>query len=239
MAETLASMHDKVEAFLNRTDITDANKTVLLNMALHDVERGQFIFGGLTVHHNFQGMQKRQYTSTDEQYITVPSSIKEFKWVKIDRQGSGEEGRFFDLAIKDPAVALSMYPYDDAVTGRPTMFSLFPAQGEIGVFPYPDQSYKYDICFYAFTADLADDADTNWWLTNAYEIILFGALYMARLFLPDDGRVAEWKKAYDDAVWKLIQEEKAEESSGGRLIIEAYMPSQLSGGDSFDIDIIA
>jgi hypothetical protein len=205
-------------------------------MAMHDVERGQFVINGINLHHNFQGMQKRQYTSSSEQYITVPSGIKEFKWVKID--DTADSGRFYDLDFVDPGKALSLYPNNSNVTGRPVKFSFFPAQGEIGVFPYPDKSYKYDVCFYAFSDDLVNDTDTNWWLTNAYEVILYDALYFSKLMLPDDPRIAEWKKAHDDAVWKLIQEERSRESSGSYLIIDAYLPPELSGGSTFDIDVI-
>lgn len=50
---------------------------------------------------------------------------------------------------------------------------------------------------------LSDANPTNWMLTNAPSVYLYGALLEASAYLLDDERIPLWKQAFDNAVFEL------------------------------------
>ena len=60
--------------------------------------------------------------------------------------------------------------------------------------------------------------DPSWYVTNAPEVLLYGALYEAYLFIQDDARAATWQREFDNAVASLLIEEGNSAHSMGALI---------------------
>jgi len=234
MGKTFATLKTLLAAYLNRSDLT-SYLTDFVVQAQRDLERGVFDIDGEKYTHNFSCMAKRQTFSTDDKYITFPSRIKEIRWLKIL---DGDTDKWYDLNQEIPSWIMTMYPYPTDNTSRPKVYGLMESQSELILGPTPDESYTYDIGFFAFTADLAEDADTNWWTTNAWEILLFGALIQAQSFIMGDARIPLWEKEFGKAVKKLIIQERESKMSGSYIQVEAYLPSQLIGGEAFDIDVI-
>jgi len=229
---TFAQLQARVEDYLNRSDVDSLIDDWIVE-AQRDVERGIFIIDGEKVVHNFDHMNKRQTFSTDDTYITFPSRIKEIKWLKILL-----DGRYYDLNQADSSWALSKYPYPSTAEKRPRLYSIMPSQSEIMLRPSADQCYTYDINFYAYTDDLSEDADENWWTQYAWEVLLFGALRRAQPYLMNDPRLAVWDAEYLRAVKKIVEVQKQAKQSGSYLVIDSNMPCQLTGGAGFDIDVI-
>lgn len=223
-------MKTMVADFLNRTDITTANVGNFLNIAMHILEQGQVEDNGKIVSHNWLAMQKRQTTTgtltgaIPDSYLTFPTRIKEIKWMKMY---IADDSRWYDLELRDPNIALSLYPFDSSVQDRPVMASLIYAQNAVLLRPNPDAAYVYDCCFYAFSADMSDAADHNDWTDYHYEILLYGALLQAQPFIMNDPRIPVWEKMYTDATIKLMRQEKNQEISGIGNTIESLMPAQL------------
>ena len=72
----------------------------------------------------------------------------------------------------------------------------------LSVFPFTaNQTVKINY-WKAFDA-LSQDADTNWLLTNAYDVYLYGTLMEAKAFIEDDSQVQKWTAAFDTAVENL------------------------------------
>jgi hypothetical protein len=67
--------------------------------------------------------------------------------------------------------------------------------------------------------------DSTWYVVNAPETLLFGALLEAKPFIMDDARIAVWKMFYDEAVLTLmIENDNAEHSKGALMQRGGVMP---------------
>lgn len=71
------------------------------------------------------------------------------------------------------------------------------------VTPVADAAYTLNVYYCARIPALTDAAPTNWMLTNAPDVYLYGALLEASPYLIDDERLTLWKSAYDLAVQTL------------------------------------
>jgi len=60
--------------------------------------------------------------------------------------------------------------------------------------------------------------DPSWYVTNAPEVLLYGALLEAVTFIKDDQRIPIWQSFYNNAVQTLIDENDDAEVSGGQLM---------------------
>ena len=232
---TYAALLAEVALYLNRSDLTE--RIVLwADLAKKSIERGQFILDGKSVQVNWNCMKKRQTTSSDETYITMPSQIKEVRWVKILF-----ETRYYDLTQRSPEDAMTLYPYVSGAgipEDRPKIYAFLEEQSEILVRPTPDQSYTYDIGFYAYS-DLMTVTESNWWLTNAWELLLYGALLQAEPYIINDARTATWKAYFEEGIMKLAKAEKSASDAGKTMRVKPYLPAQLrAGSQAFDIETI-
>jgi hypothetical protein len=241
VAYTFATMKTLVADYLNRTDITDAQIGVFLNAAMRTLENGQFTINGIMMSHNWLAMQKRQYTTgtatagVPDTNLVFPVRIKEVEFLKLF---DTDDDQWYDLEPKDPATALSLYPFGSSVQDQPSVFAPFFAQSQILLRPNPDELYTYDCLFYAFTPEMVNAGDHNAWTDYHWEILLHGALVQASPFLRDDPRIATWRDLYTCETNAQIAQEREQKIAGGLLIINAFMPNQLVGGRRFDINAI-
>lgn len=59
--------------------------------------------------------------------------------------------------------------------------------------------------------------DPSWYVTNAPELLLYGALLEAEPFIQNDARLATWQNLFKDAVATLREEQDNAETSMGML----------------------
>ncbi len=194
-----STLQSKVADWLNRTDLTTQIPD-FINIALHELERGPL---------NWKYMEVRQQTVTSSAFITMPTSFKDVKWLKVSTD-SGYKALKRDSTNQ----LLAEYPYLTDNTGEPEKFGVMGNQTELLIRPTPDASYTFDGVFYIYSADLSGNSDTNWWLTNRWEVLLYGALLSASGFLGDDGRIPIWQGMYDKAIHS-VQNAEAQENLGG------------------------
>lgn len=101
-------------------------------------------------------------------------------------------------------------------TGLPKWFTI---EGENIVFgPAPDDSYTGKLLYWQRFTALANDADTNWVLTNARGLLLYGALVESAPFLEEDTRTLTWATMYDDEVEKVQLADRRDRHSGAPLV---------------------
>ena len=102
-----------------------------------------------------------------------------------------------------------------SVTGKPTNYSILGDNILFG--PTPDGAYDYSITYYkAFTA-LSDAAPTNWLITNAPDLYLYGTLLQAEPFLMNDERVPLWERAVRQVISDLQQQDDKDRHSGSEM----------------------
>ena len=63
--------------------------------------------------------------------------------------------------------------------------------------------------------------DPSWYVTNAPEVLLYGALLEAAPFIKDDEQINRWQLFYNNAVESLIEEQDFAETSWGPLMISS------------------
>lgn len=93
-------------------------------------------------------------------------------------------------------------------TGHPRKVALIPTLPVGGVAwfaPPPDASYPLRISYWAGIAALSDQATTNWLLTAAPDVYMWGALAEAEPWLRNDERIAVWETKLGIALgeWEL------------------------------------
>lgn len=191
----------KVADYIKRTDLTAIVPT-FIQIAQRKIER----------QHNFKYMEVRATTSSSEAYLTMPARFKELVWFKVK-----DGNLYYDLNHTTPAHALSLYPDIVSNTGIPAYVATMTNQNEFLIRPTPDKSYIFDIYYYNYLAELSADADTNWLTNNAWELLLYGAMAEAELYMYNDERAMAWITLLSDTADKLLKAEKLEQFSGSHL----------------------
>lgn len=99
-----------------------------------------------------------------------------------------------------------------AATGMPERMAVLGDSIYFG--PAPDGTYTYLHWFYKKIAALSGSQTTNWVLTNAPDIYLYGSLSAAAPFIKNDARLPMWQKLYDDAVKQLAVADDRDRHAG-------------------------
>ena len=95
----------------------------------------------------------------------------------------------------------------------------FTIEGENIVFgPSPETTYTGKLLYWQRFTALANDTDTNWILSNARGLLLYGALLESAPFLEDDVRALTWSTLFDDTVAKVREADKRDRHSGAPLM---------------------
>ena len=102
--------------------------------------------------------------------------------------------------------------------GTPEFYSI---EGEsIVLGPIPSTSDALSILYYQRFAAFSADADTNWLLTNAPQVYLFGALY-ASSTMTTNKMGAQWLANFAGSINSLNEADKSDRYSGGVLQIRS------------------
>lgn len=144
--------------------------------------------------------------------IAVPNGYVELKFAYID--GSPVQR----LTKKDPGWIYEYYSTRSA-NGKPNFIAREVDNFIFG--PYPDSAYTVKGVYYKRLDALSDVNTTNWFITNAPDLLLFASLAEAEPFLKNDERIALWEAKYDKIKNQIMSEDKAETHSGSPLTITA------------------
>jgi hypothetical protein len=126
-------------------------------------------------------------------YDSTPSQL--LQWVPIEE------------LIRD-------YP-DRSAIGIPRVISRYAEVFWFG--PVPADGSNIYGSYYA-KQDPLETTDGSWYVTNAPEVLLYGALMEAAPFIHDDPRLATWQQLFTDALSTLRDEQRNAEHSHGQLI---------------------
>lgn len=175
---------DAVSVWLNKPDVEQTVPS-LIALAENDINR--------RLRH--WRMQKRSVALIDSQYATVPPD-----WLSSMRFYTTDSGtRPLDLISH--ADLLDRRADRRDVTGRPTHYAVTGGQFEF--FPTPDGSYNAELVYFSRVPALTPAAPTNWLLTEAADVYLYGTLTHSAPFLGEDARLATWSTLYTSALTSL------------------------------------
>jgi hypothetical protein len=138
--------------------------------------------------------------------VALPSDYREAKHLYVDGSPSHPLGR---MNLKN---LLASYPRS-ATTGLPDFYA---RQGDNLIFgPMPDSNYTIKGVYYKKLPSLAEaGSGSNYFTTNAPEVLLYGSLIEAEAFVKNDPRIGIWKGQFSEAVGLLVDESDEEEVSG-------------------------
>jgi len=110
------------------------------------------------------------------------------------------------VASTSPAQPLELVTPDYAATAYPTNYSGFPQHFTIvgsTLTVYPSTSATVALAYYQKIPALTTNNQTNWLLTKAPEVYLYGALVEAAPYMMDDARMATWGQMLQKAMGDL------------------------------------
>jgi hypothetical protein len=155
----------------------------------------------------------RSTASISDEYNAFPTDFLETKSFKLDT---------------NPVTAMTFQTVDamDNLTntryfasGKPLYFTVVGTQ--IRVLPIPDGTYTGELVYYAKLSKLSASNATNWLLTQAPDVYLYGSLLQAAPYLQDDARISVWSSLYQAGLDQLSIADDRGASSGGALMTRA------------------
>jgi hypothetical protein len=194
---TYAELKASVADWLNRSDLTSAI-TDFVSLAEAQMERTLRTTQMIT----------RATATIDAEYNATPSDFLEARTFKMDT---------------NPVTPLqfeTIDSLDDLLTvytssGKPKFFGVVGSQ--IRVVPIPDSSYTGELIYYSKLSKLSDSNTTNWLLTKAPDVYLYGSLLQAAPYLQDDGRIQVWSGLYQRGIEELQIADERGATTGGVL----------------------
>lgn len=99
--------------------------------------------------------------------------------------------------------------------GTPTNYAL--TAGQIEVFPTPDDTYDASLVYYARVPSLSNINTTNWLLTEAPDVYLYGSLLHSAPYLKDDQRAMIWEGLFATGLANLTLSSEAATYGGSGL----------------------
>ena len=100
-------------------------------------------------------------------------------------------------------------------TGKPETYTIIANSILFG--PTPDDAYDISMLYYKTFDPLTALAPTNWVITNAPDVYLYGALLEAEPFLMNDQRVQLWATALTQSITTLQEQDNKDRHSGSAL----------------------
>jgi hypothetical protein len=198
---TYSELKTSVADWLNRSDLTSAIPD-FISLAEAQVERRL----------RTRQMILRATATIDSEYSAVPADFLEARSLKLQTNPVTPVG----FETIDSLDQLSTQ-YTSA--GKPQFFSI--VGGQIRTVPIADSSYTAELVYYAKLSKLSNSNTTNWLLTAAPDIYLYGALMQAAPYLKDDARIATWSQMYLIALQDLQTADDRGSTSGGALVARA------------------
>jgi len=216
LATDYASLSQKIADYAHRTDLFSPSAgTSLTDYFLQDAQAkinkdifDQNLGNGISLMEAPYGPQVITNGVTP-----IPSGYLAPKFFTVTDNG----GNLFTLILKDPEWLYSNYPLRQA-QGLPAYIARDATGFVFG--PYPDSAYSIGGTFYQAAPLLNQSQTTNWMVTSAPDTLFAAAMIQAMLFMRDSEGVSLWQGVYQDALQKLIDQDKAERWGSATMVVD-------------------
>lgn len=178
---TYAELKTAIADFLNRDDLTAVIPT-FISLAEAQIARD--------VRHWKQ--EKRVTTAVDERYENLPNDWLEIKLVALTTGKMLQTISASEMAQRREGSNASAEPRYIRMTAD-----------QIEFYPTPSAATDISMLYYARIPALSDTDTSNWLLTDAPDVLLYGSLLHSAPYLTDDQRAAVWGALYQSGVEKL------------------------------------
>lgn len=139
------------------------------------------------------GMEKRSTTtvntSADEpEFITLPSNFQTMRRVRL----SSVTGKPSLEFLSQTQMADYRYSIDN-VSAQPLYYSVMGDELELA--PTPNEAYTLEMVYRAYIPGLTALNTSNWLLTLAPDLYLYGSLLESAPYIKEDARLGVWAEA--------------------------------------------
>jgi hypothetical protein len=191
-----ATLQSTIADYLNRADLTSQIQTFI-----------QFVEADINTRLRCREMIIRSTLSADEQFTSLPADFLE----AINLQVVGGKSPLRYITLDEADIVNASKNLTDV-----GFYSLM--NGSIELVPPPAQEIDVEIVYYSKVPELSDSNTTNWLLTKAPDVYLYGALVQAAPYLMDDPRIQVFGQVYLSRVESLNEESQKALHSGSPLI---------------------
>ena len=102
-----------------------------------------------------------------------------------------------------------------STSGTPKFYTILA--NEISFGPIPGSVMEVEMLFYKNFENLSSVVSTNWLITNAPDVYLYGGMMQAEPFIMNDERVALWGASLNKAIAELQEQDNKDRHSGSAL----------------------
>jgi hypothetical protein len=135
-------------------------------------------------------------SGTDDcEFILLPADFQSMRRIRL----SGVTGKP-TLEYKSPAGLDAYRLAIDNVTDQPAYFTIFG--NEIELAPTPNATFTVEMVYRSNIPPLASNS-SNWLLSMAPDLYLYGALLESAPYLKEDGRIQTWALGFSNALASL------------------------------------
>lgn len=192
-------LQSAIADYLNRDDLT-ATIPTFVSLAEAQINRD-------VRHWRMESRSSGQQTGGDE-YAQIPAD-----WLETIRFNvSGNGTSVIELISRADMAAMREAARDASGTIRYYCM----AAGQFQFYPTPSADTDVELHYFAKVPALAFNS-TNWLLTDAPDVYLYGSLLHSAPYLQDDARLATWAQLYSAAVARVNASSETAKYSGSGL----------------------
>jgi hypothetical protein len=191
-----STLKSTIADYLNRADLTSQIETFI-----------QFAEADLNTRLRCREQIVRAEATSSAEYVQLPADWLEA--INLHIVGGQQPLRYVTLDEADIINKEQIYT-------APHFYSLM--NGAIEIIPEPSDDIDIEMIYYSKITSLSDVNTTNWLLTKAPDVYLYGALTHAAPFLMDDQRIPVFAQIYLARVQALQDESQKSLHSGSPLI---------------------
>lgn len=202
---TYAELQDAVAVWLNSPDVEQSVGT-LISLTEADINR--------RLRH--YKMTKRSVAEIDSQFSATPSDYLQTIRFSITNGSTNA------LDVISQNELLDRKSLSSNTAGTPKFYAFTGEQFEF--YPVPDSTYDAELVYYAGIEALSDQNTSNWLLSDAPDVYLYGTLAQSAPFLGEDTRLPVWNSLYETALSGLNNASEVARfgGTGLRLNIRSY-----------------
>ena len=191
-----STLKSTIADYLNRADLTSQIETFI-----------QFAEADLNTRLRCREQIVRAEATSSAEYVQLPADWLEA--INLHIVGGQQPLRYVTLDEADIINKEQIYT-------APHFYSLM--NGAIEIIPEPSDDIDIEMIYYSKITSLSNVNTTNWLLTKAPDVYLYGALTHAAPFLMDDQRIPVFAQIYLARVQALQDESQKSLHSGSPLI---------------------
>ena len=196
------TLQSAIADFLNRDDLTAVIPT-FIQLAEAQMQRE-------VRHWKMEARVSGQQSGGDE-YMQIPAD-----WLETIRMHITGSGTSAITMTSRAAMADIRAKNEDVSTVLPYYYC--HADSQFQLYPTPAEDTDIELLYYQKIPDLASNT-TNWLLSDAPDVYLYGSLLHSAPYLAEDARVAVWAQMYSAAVQNVNSaSEKARYSGSGMTL---------------------